>query len=89
MSTQYLSVSWLKLLWHTRFGVILQSVLIGIGTGLVVLGFRIALGYSEHVRTLLYAFLPRSSPLWTLVWILSLVALGVFLGFLSKLRPMI
>ena len=89
MSTQYLSVSWVKLLWHTRFGVILQSVLIGIGTGLVVLGFRIALGYSEHVRTLLYAFLPESSPLWTVVWILSLAALGVFLGFLSKLRPMI
>jgi len=89
MRTQHLSVSWVKLLWHTRFGVILQSVLIGIGTGLVVLGFRIALGYSEHVRTLLYAFLPESSPLWTVVWILSLAALGVFLGFLSKLRPMI
>ena len=89
MSTQYLSVSWVKLLWHTRFGVILQSVLIGIGTGLVVLGFRIALGYSEHLRTLLYEFLPVSSPLWTVVWILSLAALGVFLGFLSKLRPMI
>lgn len=89
MSTQYLSVSWVKLLWHTRFGVILQSVLIGIGTGFVVLGFRIALGYSEHVRTLLYAFLPESSPLWTVVWILFLAALGVFLGFLSKLRPMI
>ena len=58
MRTQHLSVSWVKLLWHTRFGVILQSVLIGIGTGFVVLGFRIALGYSEHVRTLLYAFLP-------------------------------
>ena len=89
MRTQHLSVSWVKLLWHTRFGVILQSVLIGIGTGLVVLGFRIALGYSEHVRTLLYAFLPGASPLWTVVWILSLAALGVFLGFLSKLRPMI
>jgi len=89
MRTQHLSVSWVKLLWHTRFGVILQSVLIGIGTGLVVLGFRIALGYSEHVRTLLYEFLPVSSPLWTVVWILSLAVLGVFLGFLSKLRPMI
>jgi len=89
MRTQHLSVSWVKLLWHTRFGVILQSVLIGIGTGLVVLGFRIALGYSEHLRTLLYEFLPVSSPLWTVVWILSLAALGVFLGFLSKLRPMI
>ena len=89
MSTKYLSVSWVKLLWHTRFGVILQSVLIGIGTGFVVLGFRIALGYSEHLRTLLYEFLPVSSPLWTVVWILSLAVLGVFLGFLSKLRPMI
>ncbi|HPX14057.1 MAG TPA: ClC family H(+)/Cl(-) exchange transporter [Treponemataceae bacterium] len=89
MRTQHLSVSWVKLLWHTRFGVILQSVLIGIGTGFVVLGFRIALGYSEHLRTLLYAFLPESSPLWTVVWILFLAALGVFLGFLSKLRPMI
>ena len=89
MRTQHLSVSWVKLLWHTRFGVILQSVLIGIGTGLVVLGFRIALGYSEHLRTLLYEFLPVSSPLWTVVWILSLAVLGVFLGFLSKLRPMI
>ena len=89
MRTQHLSVSWVKLLWHTRFGVILQSVLIGIGNGFVVLGFRIALGFSEHVRTLLYAFLPESSPLWTVVWILFLAALGVFLGFLSKLRPMI
>ena len=67
----------------------MQSVLIGIVTGFVVLGFRIALGYSEHLRTLLYTVLPGSPPVWILVWVVFLGLLGILLGYLSKLRPMI
>ena len=89
MSSYRISLPLIKVLWHTRFGLIFQSVLIGICTGLVVLGFRIALGYSEHLRILLYTVLPEASPMWTLVWIFSLVGLGIFLGFLSRNRPMI
>lgn len=89
MKAHRITLAWCKLLWQTRLGVILQSVLIGITTGFVVLAFRLALSHGEHARSRIYTFLSGHSPLWTLIWIAVIVALGLLLGLLSKLRPMI
>lgn len=84
-----LSLYWLFESWNTRLGVIVQSIFVGLLTGLVVLAFRIALGYSEELRAFLYTLLPTVSPFWTMLWIFSLIAGGLLLGIISRRWPMI
>jgi H+/Cl- antiporter ClcA len=73
--------------------VVLESILIGIVTGFLIVLFRGLLSLGDGLRQDLYrrlAALP--APLaWrrTLLWCLALIPAGLFLGFCSKKFPMI
>ncbi|MDR2079861.1 MAG: ClC family H(+)/Cl(-) exchange transporter [Treponema sp.] len=75
--------------YHTRLALILESVFIGLAAGFVVVLFRYLLSQADILRFWLYKTLFRSSPYWTGGWILLLLCIGLFLGWASKVRPMI
>ncbi|MDR2363875.1 MAG: ClC family H(+)/Cl(-) exchange transporter [Spirochaetaceae bacterium] len=76
--------------WYgSRLAVIMESIIIGAAAGLVVVLFRYLLVQAESLRTRIYSALPGLSFLWTLLWILVLVLIGLFLGWTAKKRPMI
>jgi H+/Cl- antiporter ClcA len=76
--------------YHSRLAVVLESILIGIITGVVVALFRAALNWSDTARTALYQqILPSQAWYWTAFWAASLVIIGLFLGWAAKLKPMI
>lgn len=89
MSISHRSISWFRKLWHTRLGVIFQSLFIGLLVGVVVLAFRVGLSRGEELRTDLYKALAIASPLWTILWTLALIGLGLLLGAMSLYHPMI
>ncbi|MDR1948859.1 MAG: ClC family H(+)/Cl(-) exchange transporter [Spirochaetaceae bacterium] len=69
--------------------VIVESIIIGLITGFVVVAFRYALSRVDVFRAWLYGTLPRLPFYWTLLWTTGLGALGLFLGWAAKVRPMI
>jgi H+/Cl- antiporter ClcA len=76
--------------WYgTRLAVVLESVLIGFITGLVVVLFRYLLGEADGFRRRLYGALLGLPWYWTLGWSLVLAGIGIFLGWSAKTRPMI
>jgi H+/Cl- antiporter ClcA len=54
-----------------------------------VVFFRHVLAESDGLRRRIYEALPRLPWYWTLLWILALIAMGLFLGWAAKTRPMI
>ena len=74
--------------YRSRLGIFLQSVLIGVISGFVVLSFRLALEAGEGLRASIYERL-RDAPAWLVgAWALGLVALGLFLGWIATRFPM-
>jgi H+/Cl- antiporter ClcA len=67
----------------------MESIVIGVAAGLVVVLFRYLLIQAENIRTHIYRTLPGLPFLWTLLWLLALVLVGLFLGWTMKKRPMI
>ncbi|MDR2617340.1 MAG: ClC family H(+)/Cl(-) exchange transporter [Treponema sp.] len=75
--------------YNSRLAVIVESLVIGLSTGFVVVFFRYTLSRADTLRQGIYEAL-RTLPVYNLVlWILALVAAGLFLGWASKFRPMI
>jgi H+/Cl- antiporter ClcA len=74
--------------YHSRLVIVLESILIGAVAGLVVSGFRYLLGQADTLRHWLYGAL-RASAGWTSAWIGLLLVIGLFLGWTTKVRPMI
>ncbi|GHU08702.1 voltage-gated chloride channel [Spirochaetia bacterium] len=81
-----------KLIWHwynSRLAIVLESILIGFITGFVIVLLRVALSRGDNFRLWLYGVLPKMPWYWTGLWILGLIAVGLFLGFTAKKWPMI
>jgi H+/Cl- antiporter ClcA len=68
---------------------VLESILIGLLTGLVVALFRELLSRADDMRRSLYSFLASCPWQGILLWCLALIPAGMFLGFCAKKNPMI
>jgi H+/Cl- antiporter ClcA len=76
--------------WYkTRLAVIFESVFIGFATGFVVVFFRYILAGADGLREQVYKNLTAAGIEMTVLWILGLAAVGLFLGWAAKSRPMI
>jgi H+/Cl- antiporter ClcA len=75
--------------YNSRLAVIFESLLIGFATGFMVVFFRYVLSRGDEIRRWIYETLPEKPPYWTLIWVLALAAIGLFLGWAAKTRPMI
>lgn len=89
MTRKTRTAAWFAQFWDTRLGVIFQSVIIGLVTGVVVLGFRIGLSYGEQIRRHIYTILPHVSGLWIVLLVAALICIGLLLGYASRYWPMI
>lgn len=76
--------------WYgSQLGVVLQSILIGFVAGLTVVGFRLSIQYVSGVVSEVYQHL-GSAPRWqTALWILIVAAIGLLIGWMSAVKPMI
>ncbi|HAP43111.1 MAG TPA: hypothetical protein DD477_01545, partial [Spirochaetaceae bacterium] len=76
-------------LYASPAGVFLESVLIGIVTGLIIVLFRLLLQRADLARAAWYGFL-RLAP-WPVLalWLVALVPIGLFLGWTVQRWPMI
>lgn len=79
----------LRRFYASRYAVILQSVLIGLAAGFVVVLFRLALVEADRLRSALYRCLRTAPASATVAWTACLCAVGLFLGWMSARRPMI
>ncbi|MDR0910184.1 MAG: ClC family H(+)/Cl(-) exchange transporter [Spirochaetaceae bacterium] len=76
--------------YNSDLDVVLESIVIGVLTGFVVAAFRHIISLSNGLRTSFYEnFLKKSSPWWIVLFVFALIALGLFLGWAAKVRPMI
>ena len=76
--------------WYaSRLALVLESILIGLLTGLVVTLFRELLSRADEARRSLYELLASAPWQGTLLWCLALIPAGLFLGFCAKKFPMI
>ena len=66
-----------------------QSILIGVLSGIVVVGFRLLLEYADLFRVRAYEFLRTAHPGYLAGWVLLVLSVGVFLGWACGKRPMI
>ncbi|MBN1241812.1 MAG: ClC family H(+)/Cl(-) exchange transporter [Spirochaetales bacterium] len=74
--------------YRSRLGIFLQSVLIGVISGFVVLSFRLALEAGEGLRERAYLYLRQGPTALVVAWSLGLVLLGIFLGWIATRFPM-
>jgi H+/Cl- antiporter ClcA len=79
----------LRRYYASRLALILESVLIGIVVGFVIVLFRELLSRGDAMRQALYGALDSSRNYRTLLWCLALIPAGLFLGFCAKKFPMI
>jgi H+/Cl- antiporter ClcA len=88
--SQTLVTKMIRYWYNSRLAIILESVIIGFLVGFVIVLFRFLLTQADMFREWLYgtALLARSVH-WFLFWILLLVLVGLFLGWMMKKRPMI
>jgi H+/Cl- antiporter ClcA len=75
--------------YRSRLAVILESIIIGVVVGFVIVLFRFLLKQAEMLRGRLYGILTQVPFYWTLLWAAGLVLLGLFLGWAARVRPMI
>ncbi len=76
--------------WYgSQFAIVLQSILIGFVTGFVVVGFRFALQWAGGLRSTVYEWLSSASPGVLFLWVLLVIGVGLFLGWMSYVKPMI
>ncbi|MDR2176989.1 MAG: ClC family H(+)/Cl(-) exchange transporter [Treponema sp.] len=75
--------------YDSSFAVIIESVFIGLLTGLVVAAFRGLLDFLGDLRFRLYGTLAGIEWYWTVFWIFALVLVGLFLGWAAGTCPMI
>jgi H+/Cl- antiporter ClcA len=76
--------------WYaSRLAVIIESIIIGLAVGFVIVGFRYALSQADTFRIWLYGTLKTLPVYWTVLWALALAVLGLLLGTAAKFFPMI
>ena len=71
-----------------KLSVLLWSILIGLLSGLVVVGYRAVLNYAEKLAFIIYGFL-REHLIWFPVWMTLLIVMGIAVGKMVKKNDMI
>ena len=79
----------LKRWYGSKIGVFFESLVIGVVTGFFVVLFRLLLEKADGLRLIVYRNLKTGSVLPIVGWTILLVAVGLFLGWMSEKRPMI
>ncbi|MDR0584118.1 MAG: ClC family H(+)/Cl(-) exchange transporter [Treponema sp.] len=79
----------LRRYYASRLALILESILIGLVTGFVIVLFRYLLSLGDEMRQALYGVLDSSGNYRTVLWCLGLIPAGLLLGFCAKKFPMI
>ncbi len=75
--------------WHDfRLKLILEGILTGALAGLVVVCFRLMLGWTGAELPKLFSFLKSSAFGWTALWFACLIVSGMILAWLIKMVPM-
>lgn len=78
----------LSLVHHLEFRMLWQGILIGIAGGLVASLYRFLLSYAEKFSQWMYGTV-KGNPWMVVCMFLGLIAVGIFVGFLTKWQPMI
>ncbi len=79
-----------KILSHLnefKWKVAIKGVLAGLVSGMLVVVYRLAIGYGSEASVELYAYL-KARPLMILPWVLAAAAVSLFIAWLVKLEPM-
>lgn len=71
-----------------KLSVLLWSILIGLLSGLVVVGYRAVLNCAEKLAFIIYRFL-REYLIWFPVWMTLLIVMGIAVGKMVKKNDMI
>jgi len=75
--------------WYSfNLKLVLQGIIIGLLTGLIIVFYRIAIGLGDKYRGVIYSSLGSKSFLTILLWFVFLGLVGLFLGYIIKLAPM-
>ncbi|MDR0562573.1 MAG: ClC family H(+)/Cl(-) exchange transporter [Spirochaetaceae bacterium] len=75
--------------YHARLSLLLESILIGVITGLVIAGFRYSMSVIDTLRGKFYVLLMEVSSNWLSLWTAVLMGIGFFLGWIGTVRPMV
>jgi H+/Cl- antiporter ClcA len=68
---------------------LLRNILVGVLTGLVVVGFRMLLDQSVHWRHATMIQLRQAGPMEYAIWILVLTVVGILIGLAAQYYPLI
>lgn len=75
--------------WYSfNLKLVLQGIIIGLLTGLIIVFYRLAIGLGDKYRDIIYSTLGEKSFLMILLWFVFLGLVGLFLGYIIKLAPM-
>lgn len=75
--------------WYSfNLKLVLQGIIIGFLTGLIVVFYRLAISRGDESREKIYSALAEKSPLIILGWFVFLALAGLLLGYIVKLAPM-
>lgn len=75
--------------WYSfNLKLVIQGIIIGLLTGLVVVFYRLAINMGDKYRDIAYATLKSKSFMVIFLWFVLLVLVGLFLGYIIKLAPM-
>ena len=83
-STKRLLSNWYS--FHLKL--VLQGIIIGLISGLVIVFYRIAIGYGDTYRGLVYEKIGDQPSYMLILWFLLLALVGIILGYLIKFAPM-
>lgn len=76
--------------WYgSRLGVFFESVVIGVLAGFAVVFFRLMLENADSLRRNIYTSLRTAGAGYIALWVVLIVAVGLFLGWVSGKYPMI
>ncbi len=67
---------------------ILEGILVGVLSGLIVVAYRVILDYAEEIRLLIYSFI-NSKPTSIFLWFLALAIIAYILGLIVKAEPLV
>ncbi|MBP7552992.1 MAG: chloride channel protein [Spirochaetes bacterium] len=71
-----------------REKIFLQSLLVGLASGFIVILYRLCIEKTDEYRDTAYIFLKNNNFIFTIFWILLLSGIGLTLGFILKKEPL-
>jgi len=76
--------------WYNfKLTLFLESIIVGLLSGLVVVGFRFFLGEAYYIRQGIFQILLQNRWWYTLIWVIILGFAGIILGVIIRKYPLI